>query len=107
MLDANYFRTAFPRDVEASGGSPVVEILLRNGQVHRVRSIVEIGDGWIALEVHPLKGDLSHERPRFGGDDSAHETMRAVLALESISGIVFDPAPVQVRARTGFGFNAG
>jgi hypothetical protein len=104
MLDANYFRSALARDVEATGGGPVVEILLRNGHVHRVRSIVEIAEGWVTLEVYAVKGDLSHERPRFGAKDSSLELVRTVVAYESISGIVLDPAPTQVKARPGFGF---
>jgi hypothetical protein len=107
MLDANYFRSAFPRDVEASGGAPVVEILLRNGQVHRARSIVDLSDGWVTFEIYSVRGDLSHERPRFGASDSDHELVRAVVAYESISGIVLDPSPTQVKARPGFGFAAG
>jgi hypothetical protein len=107
MLDANYFRSALPRDVEASGGTPVIELLLRNGHVHRVRSIVEVSDGWVTLEVYSVKGDLSHERPRFGAKDSSHELVRAVVAYESISGIVLDPSPMEVKARPGFGFAPG
>ena len=104
MLDANYFRSALARDVEATGGGPVVEILLRNGHVHRVHSILEIAEGWVTLEVYSVKGDLTHERPRFGATESGHESVRAVVAYESISGIVLDPSPTQVKARPGFGF---
>jgi hypothetical protein len=107
MLDANYFRSALARDVEATGGGPVVEILLRNGHVHRVHSIVEISEGWVTLEVFAVRGDLTHERPRFGARDDHHESVRAVVAYESISGIVLDPAPTQVKARPGFGFVTG
>ena len=107
MLDANYFRSALARDVEATGGGPVVEILLRNGHVHRVKSIVEVSEGWVTLEVYSVQGDLTHERPRFGAQDSQHESVRAVVAYEGISGVVLDPAPTEVRTRTGFGFVAG
>jgi hypothetical protein len=106
MFDASYFQSALARDVEASGGAPVVEILLRNGHVHRVRSIVEAGDGWVTLEVYSVRGDLTHERPRFGASESVHELVRTVVAYEAISGIVLDPAPTEIRTRPGFGFAA-
>jgi hypothetical protein len=104
MLDADYFRTVLPRDVEATGGAPVMEILLRNGHVHRVRSVVSVSDGWVTLEVYQMKGDLSHERPRFGSGETTLERVRAVVPYESISGVVLDPSPAQVKARPGFGF---
>jgi hypothetical protein len=107
MLDANYFRSAFPRDVEASGGAPVVELLLRGGQAHRVRSIVDLSDEWITLEVYSVKGDLSHERPRFGAKDSTHDVVRAAVAYESISSVILDPSPTDIKTRPGFGFAAG
>lgn len=105
MLDATYFRSSLPRDVEATGGSPIVEVVLRSGHVHRVRSVVEAGDAWVTLEVYQVKGDLSHERPRFGVADTSHELVRAVVAYESIASVVLDPAPSQTRARPGFGFS--
>ncbi|MDB4880929.1 MAG: hypothetical protein JWL60_2375 [Gemmatimonadetes bacterium] len=105
MFDANYFRSSLPRDIEATGGSPIVEVVLRGGHVHRVRSVVDVGDGWVTLEVYQVKGDLSHERPRFGTAATAHELVRAVVAYESVATIVLDPAPTQTRARPGFGFS--
>jgi hypothetical protein len=102
MFDANYFRTALARDVESAGGSPVVELLLLGGHVHRIRSIVDVGTGHVTLEAYSMRGDLSHERPRFGGGDTSIEVVRIVVSYESIASIVFDPAPEQVKARPGF-----
>jgi hypothetical protein len=101
MFDANYFRTALPRDIEATGGSPVVEVHLLNGQVHRVRGVVDAAAGCVTLEAYHLKGDLSHERPRFGGETSV-ELVRAVVSYESIAAVTLDPAPQQVKVRPGF-----
>ena len=107
MFDASYFRTVLTRDVTATGGSPIVEVVLRSGHVHRVRSVVDVGEGWVTLETYQVKGDLSHERPRFGTAETSHELVRAVVAYESIATIVLDPAPAQTRARPGFGFSPG
>lgn len=102
MFDANYFRTGLPADLEASGGAPVVELSLLNGHVHRVRSIADIGQGYVTLLVHPTRGDLSHERPRYGAASAAGESVRVAVAYDSIAAVLFDPAPEQVKARPGF-----
>ena len=105
MLDSAYFRSSLPRDIEASGGSPIVEVVLRSGHVHRVRAIVEIGEGWVTLEVYQVTGDLTHDRPRYGSAATGHDVVRAVVAYESIATIVLDAAASQARARPGFGFS--
>lgn len=102
MFDANYFRASLPSDVRAAGGSPVVELSLLNGHVHRVRDVAGVADGYVTLLVHPTRGDLSHERPRFGVTTATGEPVRVVVAYESISAVLFDPAPDQVKARPGF-----
>ena len=109
MFDANYFRTALPADLEATGGSPVVELSLLNGHVHRVRSIADIGQGYVTLVVHPTRGDLSHERPRYGAAGGTGDAVRVAVAYDSIAAVLFDPAPDQVKARPGFasGFGNG
>lgn len=102
MFDANYFRTALPADVEATGGSPVVELALLNGHVHRVRAVAEIGPGHVTLLVHPTREYLSHERPRFGAPESSHGTVRVAVSYDSIAAVVLDPAPDAVKGRPGF-----
>jgi hypothetical protein len=105
MFDANYFRTALARDIAATGGAPVVEVLLLSGYVHRIRAVVEVTDGRVTVEAYPMRGDLSHERPRFGAADTTLETVRAVVSYESIAAVVLDPSPAQVKARPGFASN--
>ncbi|NUO38479.1 MAG: hypothetical protein HOQ17_10100 [Gemmatimonadaceae bacterium] len=104
MFDANYFRTVLPRDVEAAGGSPVVELLLVGGHAHRVRSVVDVADGRVTFEAYQMRGELTHNRPRYGQTaDASNETFRVVVACESIVAIVLDPAPAQTtRIRPGF-----
>lgn len=107
MFDANYFRTALPADLEATGGSPVVELSLANGHIHRVRSLVDIGQGYVTLLVHPTRGDLSHERPRYGAVAGTGDAVRVAVAYDSIAAVLFDPAPDQVKARPGFASGFG
>lgn len=102
MFDANYFRTVLQRDIEAAGGSPIVELLLIGGHAHRVRSILAVDDGRVTLEAYQMKGDLAHQRPRFGDASTPHETVRVVVSCESIVAVVLDPAPSQPKSRPGF-----
>jgi hypothetical protein len=105
MFDENYFRTTLQRDVEATGGNPVVEIQLLSGHAHRVRSVVEINSGSVTLETYLAKGDLAHERPRFGEahhDGTERDIFRAVIAYESIAAVILDPTAAQIRNRPGF-----
>ena len=105
MFDETYFRTKLNRDVEATGGQPVVEIQLSSGHAHRVRAVIEITPGSVTLETYLARGDLAHEKPRFMAPEvegAQKETFRAVIAYESIAAVIFDPAPTQVRARPGF-----
>ena len=105
MFDQNYFLTAFVRDVEAAGGHPIVEVQLISGHAHRVRSVVEAGAGTVTLETYLTKGDLAHERPQFGTEESGtgvRDTFRTVIAYEGIAAVVLDPTPSHVRARPGF-----
>ncbi len=102
MFDANYFRKTLQRDVEAAGGSPVVELLLVGGHVHRVRNVVEVEDGRVTFDAYQVKGDLAHQRPRFGTSAEPAETFRVVVSCESIVAVVLDPAPSAPKTRPGF-----
>jgi hypothetical protein len=104
MFDANYFRTVLPRDVEAVGGSPIVELLLVGGHAHRVRTVIDVADGRVTFEAYQSRGELTHQRPRFGQTSAdPHETFRVVVSCESIVAIVLDPAPAETsRNRPGF-----
>jgi hypothetical protein len=103
MFDANYFRNSIQRDVEAAGGSPIVELLLAGGHTHRIRAVLDVQESRVTFEAYHMKGDLTHQRPRFGqGSAAAHETFRVVVSCESIVAVVLDPAPTTDRSRTGF-----
>ena len=109
MFDADYFSTRLRRDADAMGGDPIVEISLLNGHTHRIRSVVEVTDGYVVFEAYQLKGDLAHQRPRFAEAGSAAlgaaadaSVFRVTASYESISAVVIDPSLTQTRARPGF-----
>lgn len=102
MFDANYFRRTLHTDIEAAGGTPVVELSLLNGHVHRVREVVDVAEGHVTLGVHPTRGDLSHERPRYGASGGASGSVRVAVSYDSIAAVLFDPSPEQVKVRPGF-----
>lgn len=103
MFDAAYFRTDLQLDVDASGGSPIVELLLVGGHSHRVRSVIAVAEGRVTFEAYQMKGDLAHQRPRFGQSSAApYETFRVVVACENIVAVVFDPSPTHPKSRPGF-----
>ena len=108
MFDADYFNTQLRRDTDAMGGEPNVEVSLSNGHTYRIRSVVDVRDGYVVLEAYHLKGDLAHERPRFADADSAtapatdQSIYRVTIAYESVSAVVIDLSQTQARARPGF-----
>lgn len=105
MFDADYFRTTLARDVNAMGGAPLVEVHLSSGQLHRVRSLVDVGPGSVTLEAYHVKGDLAHDRPVFGAtadDVRKAELFRVVVAYEHITAVVVDPSQHTMRTRPGF-----
>ncbi len=101
MFDAEYFRTILQRDVEAMDGDPVVEVQLTSGHTHRIRGVIDTGAGFVTLEAFQVKGDLSHERPRFGGA-STSDTVRVVVSYESIAAVVVDASHARIKASPGF-----
>ncbi len=103
MFDAKYFKSQLPKDVEAAGGSPIVELLLVGGHTHRLRSVLDVDDGRVTCEAYQMKGDLAHQRPRFGQSSAApYEVFRVVVSCESIVAVVFDPSPSHPATRSGF-----
>ena len=106
MFDADYFSSRLRSDADAMGGEPIVEVSLLNGHTHRIRSVLEVRDGYVVLEAYLIKGDLAHQRPRFAAADALlgadEATIRVVAAYESVSAVVIDGTQAQVRNRPGF-----
>jgi hypothetical protein len=103
MFDADYFRKSLPHDVKATGGKPVVEVVMLSGHSYRVRSIVDVDDGRVTLEAYLVKADLAHHRPLFGGTEGEpHERFRVVVSYDAIASVVLDSSEAQTRVRPGF-----
>ena len=103
MLDADYFRKTLPQDVKASGGKPVVEVVMLTGHTYRVRDVVGADEGFVTLEAYLVKADLAHHRPLFGGTEGEpHERFRVVVSYDAIAAVVLDPSEIQTRVRPGF-----
>jgi hypothetical protein len=103
MFDADYFRKTLPQDVKATGGRPVVEVVMLSGHAYRVRSVLDASDGRVTLEAYMVKADLAHHRPLFGGTEGEpHERFRVVVSYEAIASVVLDASEAQTRVRPGF-----
>lgn len=103
MFDADYFRKSLPQDVKATGGKPVVEVVMLSGHSYRVRSVVDADDGCVTLEAYLVKADLAHHRPLFGGtENEPHQRFRVVVSYEAIASVVLDPSEGPSRVRPGF-----
>src|SRR4051812_12204798 len=92
MFDAAYFRTTLPKELDAAGAEQTVELHLTGGHGHRVRSVAEVTDGYVVLEVYQHRGELSGTKGRWHGASDAsggeEETQRAAVSYESIAQIV-------------------
>jgi hypothetical protein len=103
MFDASYFRTQLAKDVEAAGGTPVVEVLLLSGHSRRVRTVEQANDGYVVLEVFHLKGDQALHGAHWQqkGNDG-RETYRAAISYEAIAEVLIDRAPATAERKLGF-----
>lgn len=107
MFDASYFRAKLAAHAKAAGPKPSVEIHLVSGQGHRVRSVVDVADGYVVLEVHQRRSEVTGANTQWEGD-TPHEaplpdTHRAVVSYESISQVVITPSESTATTRIGFG----
>ena len=102
MFDATYFKKQIDHDVAAAGG-PIVEVVLQNGHTYRARSVLDVTDGYVTLEIYHMKGDLAARHPhweRAAGKNAATPgtTSRAVVSYESIAAVLVSPDQVEERA---------
>lgn len=106
MFDATYFRSGLAAHIAAAGADPSVEIHLVNGQAHRVRSLVEVSDGYVVIEAYQRRPEMTGARLQWQGSPAAdagpNEIHRAVLTYESVAQIVITPAEDKTSSRIGF-----
>ncbi|HEX4682924.1 MAG TPA: hypothetical protein VH277_09460 [Gemmatimonadaceae bacterium] len=108
MFDATYFRSQLTTHVQAAGPKPTVEVHLVSGHGHRVRSVLEVTDGYVVLEEHQRHAETTGANVAWEG--SAPEptagtanTHRAVVSYESITQVVITPSETGGTTRIGFG----
>ena len=107
MFDATYFRTGLPTQVAGAGDAPTVELYLLSGQAHRVRSVEEVTDGYVVLDVYQRRAEgIGAATPWLGSsrsDASADETHRAVVAYDAIAQVIITRPAASTSSRIGFG----
>jgi hypothetical protein len=106
VFDATYFRKGLISHADASGAGAAVEVHLLNGQAHRVRSVVEVTDGYVVLEVYQRRPELSGAQspwlgvaPPAAGPNAIHH---AAIAYESMAAVLVTPSEDRSSARIGF-----
>lgn len=107
VFDATNFRNALVARADASGAGAIVEIHLVNGHAHRVRSIVEIADGYVVLEVYQRRPEMSGMQTHWHGAAqpaaaAPNEIHHAVITYESIANLLITPAEDKASSRIGF-----
>jgi len=106
MFDSEYFRTVLHADVDAVGGSAVVEVHLLNGRSHALRSVLSIHNGYATCEAFRTHGDQPLRERRWketarDGEPPA-ETFRVVFSYESVATVSITPAAPANAPRIGF-----
>ena len=122
MIDSEYFRTTLQRDVDALGGSAVVELSLLSGRAHHLQSVVSVQGGYVTLEVYRPRSasDRTLEEPRWkedrkapagggggaaaaaGGAGASYETQRVVVSYESMAAVSITAVRPAGGPRIGF-----
>lgn len=109
MIDSTYFRTRLATDVATFENAPIVEVHLLNGQFHRLRSVLEVQEGYVILEAYRLRteeGIAKREATdEVFGVHADREVERAIVAYENVVQVLVIPARLGGSARIGFGFD--
>jgi hypothetical protein len=106
VFDAGNFRKGLIAHAGASGAGATVEIHLVNGHAHRVRSIVEVSDEYVVLEVYQRRPEISGMQAHWHGTvpppARPDEIHHAVITFESITELVITPPEGKASSRIGF-----
>lgn len=111
MLNASYFRDQLPQDVSAAGASAVVEVRMLSGQMHRVRAVTSVSDGYATLECYDLRAAESAWKERWQeqvlGGPAPHGVERVLVPYESIQDVIITVGRATSTPRIGFGSAGG
>jgi len=106
VFDKSYFTNKLNGHIDAAGAEPSVEVHVTNGQGHRVRSVVEVAEGYVVLEAYQRRAELTGQKGRWNGGKNAapaaNEVHHAIVAYDSIAQIVITPSEAAESPRIGF-----
>ena len=109
MIDSAYFEHRLVKDVAAVGEAAVVEIRLRNGQLHRVHRILSVENGYVVLEAYDLRGNEAVWKEQWQEQvfqaKGTNATSRAVVPYESIIDVLILRGQPGNQPRIGFGIS--
>ena len=109
MIDSAYFEHRLAKDVATVGDAAVVEVRLRNGQLHRVHRILSVENGYVVIEAYDLRGNEAiwkeqwQEQVYEGKGSSV--VSRAVVPYESVVDVLILRGQVGNQPRIGFGIS--
>ena len=106
MIDSEYFRTILQADVDAAGGSAVVELHLVNGRTHVLRAVLSVHSGYATCEAYR---DYREQPPRelrwketASDGKPPSETYRMVVSYESVTSVTVMAAAPAGAPKIGF-----
>lgn len=109
MIDSAYFEHRLVKDVATVGDAAVVEIRLRNGQLHRVHRILSVENGYVVLEAYDLRGNEAIWKEQWQEQvfqaKGSNATSRAVVPYESIIDVLILRGQTGNQPRIGFGMS--
>jgi hypothetical protein len=113
VFDATYFKSHLTAHVQSAGPKPTVEVHLVSGHGHRIRSVLEVADGYVVLEAHQRHAETTGANLSWEGSAAERgaaerpsgttNTHRAVVSYESITQVVITPSETGGTTRIGFG----
>jgi hypothetical protein len=107
VFDKSYFASTLAQHIQTAGAEPTVEVHLVNGQGHRVRSIIEVADGYLVLEAYQRRAEITGTKGRWDGEKDlsgrTNELHHVIVSYDSISQVVITPTETAEGPRIGFG----
>jgi hypothetical protein len=109
MIDSAYFEHRLGKDVATVGDAAVVEVRLRNGQLHRVHKILSIEQGYVVIEAYDLRGNEAIWKEQWQEQvfeaKGSSAVSRAVVPYESIVDVLILRGQAGSQPRIGFGIS--
>ena len=109
MIDSAYFEHRLAKDVATLGDAAVVELRLRNGQLHRVHKVLSIEQGYVVIEAYDLRGNEAIWKEQWQEQvfeaKGSNAVSRAIVPYESIVDVLILRGQMGSQPRIGFGIS--